>query len=309
MKKSLFLALVCVLISSGLLAQKMNKAQKAVKAAIENETKLFDQRNFEAWSAAWVHAPETYWSVAGPSSSYYGELVGWDAISEWGSNTMKNDPEPNESTQQKTDYMIRIVGDMAYANFTEDGNRTVRLLQKVDDQWKMLSMVIVGTAAYKQRAQEEMVESMAGTWEVETSSLKMTGTPNKMTKGMMEIKLDQHGMEIAGSTAWLTPEGNTQTVNQKNRFSMDSGTEAVGVISSVNGSGFNGESWSNVSTGNAEMTDDMLIKVKNYRVGREKAGYSREFSMTPEGKLHLEQHFWNAEGEETWSMAFDMVKK
>jgi hypothetical protein len=128
----IFLSAVCVFGST--------KDETAIRKVIEDETKYLVMEDFEKWSGCWIHSSQAYFSIT--KSFDHFELHGWEAISTHIKEQMAA-PGKSEWLPKKTDYQFRIVGNMAFVTFKEDGFASTRVLEKQKGKWKLLQMSVV----------------------------------------------------------------------------------------------------------------------------------------------------------------------
>lgn len=147
MKKQFLLTLLTGLAAISLLAQKdKSSEQDAIRKVIEEETTAIQLCDYERWANHWWHETYCYFSITSPGE--HTGLQGWDAISEWGKNLIKN-CKPTKQNTQRDGFHFSIIGNMAFVTFLENwGNESTRVLEKRDGKWKLIRMGVVITTAY-----------------------------------------------------------------------------------------------------------------------------------------------------------------
>lgn len=146
MKKSIVISILCLLLTSALMAQKVNEID-AIKAAIEKETKAFFATDQDTWMNSWVHAPYAYWSYVDTTGII--QYEGWKAI-EIGFNDYFITSKPSNTQIERIWQEVRVYGNGAFARFKQrnvtDGvagplQTEIRILEKEKNIWKI---VLVG---------------------------------------------------------------------------------------------------------------------------------------------------------------------
>lgn len=123
----------------------------AVLAAIRGETAAWLQRDFDAWAAHWVQAPETRrmeaWTALGVRVD-----DGWDAIAARIRAVMARFPgkQPFEARVRWERLNVVVVGNAAWVTFDqigsdtgEDRKRQLRILHRIDGSWKIACLVMM----------------------------------------------------------------------------------------------------------------------------------------------------------------------
>jgi len=133
--------------------------KEAIKKTIEGEHKAFIDKDFKSWSDYWLH--ESYVSHTSINSFGVEMKKTWDSISVY----IKKYCESNEEAPDMKladDYDIKVVGDMASADISKELEfslwgveglvgkfRTSYILKKVDDGWKIVSLMTVNKTSYE----------------------------------------------------------------------------------------------------------------------------------------------------------------
>ncbi len=129
----------------------MDEDKEAILELIERETTAFLCRDFDAWAECWVHheAVRRLAALTGGVADYQeGWATGSDAIR----NIFAKFPMPNPDaarTIRRSNFSIRIAGDMAWASFDQYGDmhedplvtaglsHEVRIFEKQATRWKI----------------------------------------------------------------------------------------------------------------------------------------------------------------------------
>ncbi len=141
-------AAILVFVGAGrpLLAQDADSNE--VKRVIREETESYYRRDSDAWKGTWVQdstAIRTF--ITGGS---YSVALGWDRFGPGTVESLRKDPTPQPVQVDRTNYVLRIDGALAWAEYDErttfptDGvppllARQQRTLVKRDGQWRILS--------------------------------------------------------------------------------------------------------------------------------------------------------------------------
>jgi tetratricopeptide (TPR) repeat protein len=141
-------AAILVFVGAGrpLLAQ--DAETNEVKRVIREETESYYRRDAEAWKGTWVQdstAIRTF--ITGGS---YSVALGWDKFGAGTVESLRKDPTPQPVQVDRTNYVLRIDGALAWAEYDERTTfptagvppllaRQQRTLVKRDGQWRILS--------------------------------------------------------------------------------------------------------------------------------------------------------------------------
>ena len=152
--------------------------KEAIRKVIESETAAITNLcDFEKWANHWWHEPYTFFSITLPD--WHVGLRGWNDIAAWGKQTAA-DCTPNERVFPKFDYKYKIAGAMAFVTFLEnEGNESMRVLEKRNGQWKLIRMGVIGTTAYKSFAQKQ---------EMARKKMRLFDTPPRPIGGFAAVQ-------------------------------------------------------------------------------------------------------------------------
>lgn len=124
--------------------------EAAILQVIENESRAFYKKDHAAWASHYVHSPKVHWVCVETDVTLRAD--GWDDLSQFVSDWMKENPEPMDYDQahfEYSDVQITLNGDLAFATMHEsntqpDGSRRQligsRTLLRDNGAWKILSM-------------------------------------------------------------------------------------------------------------------------------------------------------------------------
>lgn len=124
----------------------------AIMELIAAESVAFWDKDFEAWSLCWLHAPYVrvmgWWARGGITVT-----KGWENLSSRMKQVMTENPEPNPTAARvrRENIHLRIDGNMAWVTFDQFGEDTgdvrmdmpglsheTRILEKHNDEWKIV---------------------------------------------------------------------------------------------------------------------------------------------------------------------------
>ena len=165
MKKILF-SFLPLLILAGSSCQEtidIEKEKEAIKAAIENETKYYFERDWEQQAKSFLQDESLILLMSGKNYCNFG--VGWENVSEAYKGIHERDPDPANVQFDFSNFKIKVYEGTAWAvsdevvHYTEGEPPTkyisVGFLEKVDGEWKLAYFSHVNTSSYDQ---EEEVE-------------------------------------------------------------------------------------------------------------------------------------------------------
>lgn len=122
-----------------------------IKKVISAETTAAYKGDMDAWQRTWVHSPKTNWVAVG--NGFYRAISGWDSLSSFIGNMMKNNPAGNSVNIKNDSFNITSNGNLAWAEYRQsvtfpgtDSNITrrahsYRTLVKENNEWRLLSMI------------------------------------------------------------------------------------------------------------------------------------------------------------------------
>jgi tetratricopeptide (TPR) repeat protein len=130
----------------------------AISNVIENESKAYLDKDYDAWAGYWLHEPYVSHTTAG--ANFYSFTKGWEDISAGVKKDMHSENRQLVSIEKgNTD--IHINGSFAQVFVDEKlkvnlvgevvdmKNKTSVILQKVDGDWKIVSITSVGASSYE----------------------------------------------------------------------------------------------------------------------------------------------------------------
>ena len=165
MKKIIFPLLALSLIAGSSCDEKIDieKEKEAIIAAIENESNSAHNKDFDSWSKSVLQDESLTLLSAGKGSCRF--EVGWDVIGTRYKEGMENDPDPLTNQFQFTNFKIKVHKECAWVVYDEIVNNSdgefvnqyasVRILEKVDGEWKIAYLSHVVTSSYEEVEGEE----------------------------------------------------------------------------------------------------------------------------------------------------------
>jgi len=119
-----------------------------VKRVIREETESYYRSDADAWKCTWVQDSTAIRTFI--TSGSYSVALGWDKFGAGTVESIRKDPTPQPVQVDRTNYVLRIDGALAWAEYDErttfptDGvppllARQQRTLVKRDGQWRILS--------------------------------------------------------------------------------------------------------------------------------------------------------------------------
>ena len=111
-----------------LLAQ--NAEADEVKRVIREETESYYRRDADAWKGTWVNDSSAIRTFI--TSGSYSVSLGWDRFGPGTLESLRKDPTPQAVQVDRTNYVLRIDGDLAWAEYDE---RTNFLTDSVPPLW------------------------------------------------------------------------------------------------------------------------------------------------------------------------------
>jgi hypothetical protein len=146
------------------------KERAAIIAVINLETDAYLARDFETCCATHVHDSLNMRLTAGPDSYVF--LEGWEQVGKHLSgDETEDDLSPNLNiTVEKSNFRMRIYPSSAFVvcdqlwtskfgdDVTEISSIQVRLMEKIEDEWKISFVSWVGTKGYNMDETEELFD-------------------------------------------------------------------------------------------------------------------------------------------------------
>lgn len=119
-----------------------------VKRVIREETESYYRRDADAWKGTWVNDSSAIRTFI--TSGSYSVALGWEKFGPGTVETLRKDPTPQAVQVDRTNYALRIDGDLAWAEYDERTRfltgsvppllaRQQRTLVKQNGQWRILS--------------------------------------------------------------------------------------------------------------------------------------------------------------------------
>lgn len=262
-----------------------------IQKVIEDETKFFYARDYENWSNLWIHEPYAHFSYAGPNGAM--ESKGWEEMNNNVKNDMEKNSDPINWSPKKTDYSFKISDKMAFVTFLEDGNSSTRVLEKVKGDWKLVSVGVVVTTAYKNEAKQQKLKSFDGEWKVDKSTVKILNPDdNELKKLKAKIAYSEKGLFFNLNYDLHHKDGGEWSFWQNIRFAYDYTTEKMVAVCFEGG-----DNWSNVFNGDCEMLDNGNMNIKMYHFGtRNKVKWDESITWKSKDSFERKITVYNNEG-------------
>ena len=92
-------------------------AQKAILAALANETKAAFARDYDAWKNYWVHRPSISKTYINFSDTTFSEMTGWKEVDDFVRNYFEEHPEPVPPPAQPENINVKIYGTGAWVSY------------------------------------------------------------------------------------------------------------------------------------------------------------------------------------------------
>jgi tetratricopeptide (TPR) repeat protein len=119
----------------------------AVKRVIQAETETYYRKDAEGWKATWVNDSTAIRTFI--TSASYSVALGWDKFGPSTIEGIKRNPTPEAVRIDRSNYVVRIEGPLAWAEYDEQTNyptgapplvaRQQRTLVKQNGEWRILS--------------------------------------------------------------------------------------------------------------------------------------------------------------------------
>ena len=301
MKQPKLILMLLLFCTVGLFAQDMTSAEKDIKEVIENETKMYNARDYDGWAATWAHSPAIYWSVAGPEWSK--EVKGWEALSMDTKKYFEKNPDPVKYLPKKTDYEFSVNGNMAFVTFHENGNMSTRVLAKKKGAWKLMRMGVVETVAYETQRRMDAMENLVGIWYLDPTSVEVSDESWTLNNLKCKVKSTDLGMKMYMSSNWKSDSGFEGEWKEEYIFANDSEAQKVGVMISTKG-----PKGTSVHSGKCYFKEDYMV-VKAKKLGSEGDALMKQKIALKDGNtMKMHYVFLDDKGETEWEMKFKLTK-
>lgn len=299
MKKIKFSLLLLFITTALALNAQVIAPEDAIKKVIEDETHLYNQRDYDAWAATWAHNDNVLWSLAGPNTNL--EYRGWD---DWSAQTKEyfmENPEPVETYQKKTNYNFTVNGDMAFVTFLEDGNMSSRVVVREEGKWKLQQVGIVQTKAYEAQKQMKALHGLTGVWQLDPATVELSDEEWTLLDVHCKVKETTTGLKMYLTSDWKNDKGFEGTWKDSYMIARDSESGMLGAMVSTEGP------WgTSVHAGECYVKDD-YVKIIAKKLGKE-TSMKHKIMKKDDNHVDMQLVFMNAEGEKEWEMKFTLVK-
>lgn len=152
MKTLIKILCVCLLLSVpfSVSAQKKSADAEAIRAVIERETKAFFEIDYKTWADSWAHTPYAFWSFA--DTTDVNSFSGWSQIEKGFAEYFRTSkPSTAKIDREWLGLEVKIYGNGAYVRFnqfvdagtTNPGRAEVRVLEKINGQWKIVCVSVI----------------------------------------------------------------------------------------------------------------------------------------------------------------------
>jgi hypothetical protein len=144
----------------------IEQEEKAIIAVIEEETAAFIARDYDRLAANYVQDETNIRFTSGKSGFKY--YVGWEELSARFKEYFKNNPEPDQWRQVRTNYKIKVYQESAWVVFENEGLQSagrfseptgkgidVRFLEKIDGKWKITFLASVITSSFDEGTEKD----------------------------------------------------------------------------------------------------------------------------------------------------------
>jgi tetratricopeptide (TPR) repeat protein len=140
-------ATILTFLVTGSSLRAQNADVDEVKRVIRAETETYYQRDADGWKRTWVQDSTAIRTFI--TSGSYSVALGWDRFGRGTVESLRKDPTPQAVQIDRSNYVVRIDGALAWAEFDErttfrDGRaplaaRQQRTLVKSNGEWRILS--------------------------------------------------------------------------------------------------------------------------------------------------------------------------
>ena len=115
-----------------------------IKAVIIKETEAYSQDDMNAWRSCFTQSPNTAY-VYRWADGTTGQMVGFKNLEKMVQGWMDGEEDSEYQTLSRYDWNINLNGDMAWVTYKEkadiDGTeytiQEIRILEKIDNEWKL----------------------------------------------------------------------------------------------------------------------------------------------------------------------------
>jgi len=151
------LVILALIVASCDKAVNVNTEEQVIKNVIENQTKYYMAKDHEKHSELFVQDDSFIVLVA--SKDHFGYAEGWELADKYNKINFEKDPAPSELKFVNENYKIKIYKESAWAVYDEMVYKAnddfikkvinVRLLEKINGNWKIVFLGDVNTTSYK----------------------------------------------------------------------------------------------------------------------------------------------------------------
>ncbi len=167
MKTTLFLL---SMVMAATCAFSQNTEDESIKKVIRAETTSFYNRDMDAWQRTWLYSSKISWTYVANGS--YNTISGWDNLSSFANDIMKNNPEKSLVDIKNDSFNITRTGNIAWVEYKQrittvgtDSNiisqsHAYRALVKDKNEWKLLSMIAHDQESFTSNTPESIENSL-----------------------------------------------------------------------------------------------------------------------------------------------------
>lgn len=282
------------------IAQSKTSEQDAVRKAIEQETKLYIEGNYDKWEKTWVHEPTSYWTYSGPD--FNNEVIGWDKISAGMKQDMNGRPPLSSEVvarmENKHDYQYKINGNFAHVIYRQgNGNLLTVTMEKQNGEWKLVNETDIGTSSYNFKKSIEALQKFIGKWRyVEGSDSTQGAGPadtNYRQKGMeYDIHETPYGVEFI-STSSYTYASQPYTSLVKEDFISNNDKKIISYFDYEKDA--SNKVSTNIGTASFDTSGRFIVKGM-YDDKPTQTRFENIYSFMPDGLLHHEGRSYDDNG-------------
>lgn len=290
-------------IGLNLAGQSFKGEEAAVFKAIEDDIKYFDQRDYEKWAAMWVHEPYVQNVWIGPDG--FGKTLSWEDMDKFGKEFMRDNPAPVPTNFVPTDAKFLIRGDLAIVEYTNTGERFMRVLEKRGGAWKMAQIQRVQIGSYQTNALMNQLKGLNGEWALVPGTITIKNSPWRIENASCEVESTPSGFRLIIYYLMKNPDNMLQKAQDEIIVALNSADQQMVATHAwhweASGQNF-------VSTGNCQQGENKQLTVATTFIDNEANKVQHNIHPTAAGKLVLTTIFFPGEDRQ-WSMEYTLERK
>lgn len=189
---------VCLTVST-LKTNAQSKDVTAIKKVIEEESNAYFHKNYDDWLKTWAHDSADVLLRVAPDNYY--KLLGWNEIAAEYKTDIQHLPAMSEADidplVHKTDYDIKLNGNMASAGFKNGKSHSIELrtLVKQNGSWKILTLTTINSPAYAMRTTINRMKAFAGKWVLEGKATREPSTGVDLNSLKFNLRITPDGLK------------------------------------------------------------------------------------------------------------------